>query len=774
MSFTQLEAAKIDTSTICKIIAYDYNGYNKTLYAGTGFIYHQDEENYYIMTNGHTLKNARAGIAASFYKDEYMTSLVNCELIRSFYQIGTSKDVAVLAIKKSDLPYKITPLKLNYNKVPVKKVVFGSGYPNGFWQQEWSGRVLPDNYERITVVNMPSLNGQSGSPVMVDIDGENYVVGMITYRFNNGVEPAQATGGYIDMDYIYDVILDKTDQYDTVLAKVGNAIAPAVMSDAYIIVDIHNKIRVYDDINGIKYPIVYTYAETKRAELPNYLAFCPYDEHPIKEHYPILDRLPTINKPKKPWLPPFNKPAVPDNQQPQPAPKVKPDNFWPGGAPDLAPEAEKPDNKPKPEDELKSEFKKLEDQYKSMLDKIEKSKEEQKRLSHEALEAERKVWEKRQQESERAKSVLEGKLAGLESKLSQLTAVQAEKPKAVTTDAQQQGFLGKVIGGITMIPSKIGSLFSTIGNNVTSDGIFWTIIATAGGMFIPGVRSALIARGVSPILLKIGGWAIRSGGFLRKFKKKVNSIEDDIETKTGISKEDIENIINKGKNIINFPNVGAGPFQGVDSNGNPVPMQNDSIELPSFPSANIQTPVPFPEYNNVQLADAYSEESLKNFQNPVNSEAKPQYNEVSKEVTEPAQLYVNKGIKEVVDKQMQATKTSLQELSYIGHLYKEGVEKLKNNELKDVNGAPVQSCKESADAVEKWVKQAFVSKVTQSVARKIENSDYLFAYRGMLYKEAVRLLGQGWFSGVTNYATAADAVERWVENLLFEKLTRNI
>lgn len=742
-----LKGAEIDTSTICKIIGYDNTVMRPISYVGTGFVYNEDESNYYIMTNGHVIKRVKSGLYLSFYKDSYMTSLVPCNLVSQFYKEGTTLDVAVVSIKKDVLPYEIKPLIVDYSEVPVNSLVFGAGYPSGYWMQQWVSRVIPDEYANITKITMGPVNAQSGSPVFIEKNGKNYVVGMVTYRFGNGISPAKFSGGYIDMAFIKQVTSGKPIMAEKVSASY-TLTAEKTETQSYFIVNSDNKIMSYYTYNGEKYPWIYNEGECQQVQLPPEYVFCPAEEHPYSQRYPILDRLPTINLPKKPLFPPFNKKQKFDTNPKAP----KKDSLWPQGAPDLTPksqfhpietepiqpekewspdkdeklEAEKPKVSQLELDRLKQKLAATENNIQHAIDK-------QKKLSSDALSAERRVHAERQKEYELERKKLQEQIKILEIKL-------AEKPKERPKPIRS--LFGKVIGGFKMVPEKISGAFDFVTGGITSNGIFWTLLLTGGSLLIPGVRAALIARGVSPVLIKVADVAVKMSKWAieKKMGKNtggiVSGITDKIKDKVS---DDVHNLVGDNPNTIDIP-----------------------------------------DYNNVQLTDPYSiepntvttvsKEISENGETSLDSSKEQKYNPES----ETLNWKVNRTIKEIVDRKTSNNGKSLQELSYLGHLYQEGVRKLKNNELKDINNAPIQGYKESADAVDRWVKMSFVNKVSRMETRNIDNDDYLYAYRGMLYKEGVELLRKGWFTGVLNYDTSADAVERWVEDLLYEKLTRNI
>ena len=151
--------------------------------SGSGITYSKDKNYYYILTAGHVVDTNTQYTVEFFDSGEIVLKIPAQREFISF-QANTTKDIAVL---KCDIRYF-----QNYqpNIIPVvdKKFIpkagtkiYGAGCPNGFWMQYWEAKV--NGVDGIMGFNMPPVGGQSGSGVCTEIDGKDYVFGLVNWRY---------------------------------------------------------------------------------------------------------------------------------------------------------------------------------------------------------------------------------------------------------------------------------------------------------------------------------------------------------------------------------------------------------------------------------------------------------------------------------------------------------------------------------------------------------------------------------------------------------------
>lgn len=149
---------------------------------GSGTIINEDENFYYILTNGHIVDQ---GIKyyVEFFDNGYKLDKVPAYLYLISYTYATTNDLAILRLDKIDLNDfvpNVIPLSKDNIDLEEDLLIYGSGYPRGKWNMIWIGRII-DLDEHTIYINMRPCHGQSGSGIIAEIDGELRVVGIVTW-----------------------------------------------------------------------------------------------------------------------------------------------------------------------------------------------------------------------------------------------------------------------------------------------------------------------------------------------------------------------------------------------------------------------------------------------------------------------------------------------------------------------------------------------------------------------------------------------------------------
>lgn len=167
---------------------------------GTGVVYDEDEEHYFIITaahcvvdyNGHPLINQNI----IFFHDGYESHPIQSEIAwhsltdDMFYEDFAykgwvtdefmSNDLAIVKIKKSDIKDyvdpSIVPLADKDTKIKANSIFITSGCPGIGWPTLLKGRIIESNEETFKISPTPR-GGRSGSGVF-DKDGE-HILGII-------------------------------------------------------------------------------------------------------------------------------------------------------------------------------------------------------------------------------------------------------------------------------------------------------------------------------------------------------------------------------------------------------------------------------------------------------------------------------------------------------------------------------------------------------------------------------------------------------------------
>lgn len=747
-----LSAADINYSAICKVVA----STPQQTQGGTGFVYNEDKDNYYIMTNGHVIEGMDKTYV-SFYKDSYVSNLIDTKLAAKRFQPNTTKDVAVLLLDKKKAPFEVTPLQLyDVDKNGALKIgdeVIGAGYPDGYWLQSWEARLSRrkiQNVPSLTTLTMGPVGGQSGSPVMIEVDGKNYVVGMVTFRFGVGIKPTESFGGYINLDYIKAVLNNKSDHVDVMPAKVEYHVNPEnrrlspyiqtvstqTQTQYFVLVDSKNLIIDYYILpNGEKVPKFYTREEFGNARLRPGDSFFPAEHHPACRDgklkrwlHRMRDGFPSIemHPPAEPFinkdLPPFNKPTVP------PTEKL---SLWPEGSPfDKKEDDKKPETKESPKEAPKDtqkqpekpvEAPKPDPRIAELEAKLKHAQDEQKRLNDDTLAAQRKVWAEKE--------------AALLAELEKAKKEPAEQPQ----EPEKKGFFGRVFGKISDVAGNtISSISGMIG--FSEEGTVLSILGLVVPFLIPGVREFAIAKGVSPTLIKGAEYAARFGKYLISKKKGTDKLngEDELPPISSIV-DDVDDI--PISPVVTTPVVVTQPVQ-EEKPAESEKSQNSEENTPNSPEPENED-----DYNNAE------------------------FNRIVNE-TQDSNTTIPQNIKEYIDLRITHGE-KLQEMVLVGHLYEEAVMRLGKGELTDDNGGPLVGHERIHKAITKWVRDEYIRKIPYQTSMSTDAVSYLTAYRGWLYQQAVTMLEKGDFP-VLNHTTAARVIQEWVQKAYYEKITRII
>ena len=175
----------------------------------TAFGIHEDEDNYYLLTAGHTIdgwKNyTRSADYKCIVKRKSPLDLTTSKFDISLYHNGTQqkfddvvkvvghiyednpgslKDLALLSVKKEDIKgygKSLNILKLATRKSDTKvgRLIWTCGHPNAGWPSAYKGTIIEDKWTEAITFYPPSMSGRSGSPLM-NYNGQK-VLGVIVY-----------------------------------------------------------------------------------------------------------------------------------------------------------------------------------------------------------------------------------------------------------------------------------------------------------------------------------------------------------------------------------------------------------------------------------------------------------------------------------------------------------------------------------------------------------------------------------------------------------------
>ena len=206
---------------VCKISIPKRDMFGNLGYSyGSGTVISSDDDKYYILTNGHVIKDAKSALVEFFHNGHKSASAsANVQWVR--YQSGTSIDAALLTVNKNvfgEIHPEIIPLADKDIKLSSGDYVYSSGCPEGRWGQAWEGRVI-ETLDNITHINHPPVSGQSGSALLANLKDENgnintRVVGLISWRVGDS---HKQYGGCVSLSRIHETFtgVPGRDRIDT-------------------------------------------------------------------------------------------------------------------------------------------------------------------------------------------------------------------------------------------------------------------------------------------------------------------------------------------------------------------------------------------------------------------------------------------------------------------------------------------------------------------------------------------------------------------------------
>ena len=229
---------------------------------GSGTVFSEDDENYYVMTNGHVIGRSNRG-HLEFFQDGYKSAMIPFKTEYSRYREGTALDLAVVSVKKKyfgRFPPRVIPLAPKGTDIKANDLVMAGGCPSAQWATAWKGRVLR-NAGAVISFNAAPIGGQSGSGVLVlikDDKGELHTrLGiLLAWRIGDGAWTDDGPDDYgagLSLQQIYEVME-------------GNGQGHPIEASYSIVVDKDNKNK-------------------SSAERLN--AVCPHCGHKIKDHIVI-------------------------------------------------------------------------------------------------------------------------------------------------------------------------------------------------------------------------------------------------------------------------------------------------------------------------------------------------------------------------------------------------------------------------------------------------------------------------------------------------------
>lgn len=726
----------------CKVNSYSYTGTQM----GSGVVFRENEDAYFIMTNGHVVNNG-VRYTVQFFDEGYRSREISVTKSWERYVPRASIDIAILSLDKDKLngyKPKIIPLADANVEIPKFTKVIGAGYPEGRWAQAWESRVLSYDDTRLSYF-MPPVKGQSGSGVLAQIGDKVVVIGINTWRYSNG---PRAYGAGVSAKHIHDAM---NNNVRVKVVPTSYKELPTASTD-------ENKRQVVTKNNPVcntcgrpkleHYYIRLDNGERKKDAKGNDLLHCPTcDKHDIthKEHLqkgweesqicgphgcfpriiyprprprprPQRPDNPSPQQPNNPWQPnPNPNPTQPDNGDIFPD-KPKPDN---PDRPGTTPDEPNHDKCEKEKGELQDKVEQLDGRIANLQEKLDSMKN-----SRAALEGEKKVLRNKIDELEREKDKLldenRSKERSLEQAQSQVEDLRQDKESLSSQIAQ----LSQSQQELEREKQKL------LASNENHEERLAEIAQEKKKLAEDKARLEEQLQNADSNVEKPG----RGGDSIKVIRDK-HWLDDE----TGGYGNTVENTsfgvagLLFGTLVVPFLKRKLGNMLGglvafgIQQAGGRVVRRFDDDD----DEDNKKKVDSIPQGPSVQVNQYNSKDKIPNY------------------------------FKEFFDHKENTTGESVETWAVYGVLYKEAVDELRKGKLYYKEGNRLQGQAKTADTLDAWVRHEFLQRTTiQDI--KTKNALYNEAMFGFLYKEAVMKLRKGEFN-VLGAKNTADAIQEWVE-----------
>lgn len=171
---------------------------------GSGTFIGCDGGQAYILTNYHVVTNASSA-SVDFWSNGDQVNLRG-RVVWRYYDENMPADFALIAVDADELEAKVDPPFVALGGKDARpgdnSFIISAGAPKGRFVQSWRGRVV-DYYNGSTALfQPPPVPGQSGSGIFEVVDGELFLVGVLTWLI--GAEGQDSSrGGAIPVSNIY-------------------------------------------------------------------------------------------------------------------------------------------------------------------------------------------------------------------------------------------------------------------------------------------------------------------------------------------------------------------------------------------------------------------------------------------------------------------------------------------------------------------------------------------------------------------------------------------
>lgn len=687
---------------------------------GSGTVIQHSHNKYFILTNGHVTDKIGSNAYVEFFKDGIFSKKYTGKVRWRIFNRGSSRDIAVVEVPDNIFggayhPTVIPLVSKDYKWVR-SQLIYGAGCPAARWMQGWHTRLLAD-YGNVIKYSMPPEGGQSGSGILVTVKnakGEKFtrLAGVVTWRIGNN--PDNSYGMGVTIKRIFDVFsgnskVDKLEDYklDRRTAREVGHFCPRCNKDK----------KDHLIITDGKNPSRFSSGELK--------LYCPKDKDALEKYksqnfsdkFRILRFEDCPDGKCFPWKRKGDSSPLPDF----------------GGNP-----------KPEPDNSLIIQL--LQDQIKKAEAKVKELTEKLKEYadSNADYEGQIKVLKDSIANLKGIKENLEaktGELSNQKDEISNLFGMEKTKNAALETSNLE------LIEENKLLSDRLKSFLNRF--DIPVLGPLGTFIAAILALISSGAVGATVwHRWLYPFLVRRFGKIpvkILSGIGKRRLRRR----HPELYERLFAEKSEKKKILVEEKLEKEYNNIGD------ESEVLPFPIEPDSI--------NNEEPESTDEKSVVTPTNSNTESVTVGRDVKVNSDNVYQFGKLAEIGSSyPVHLF-NQGSNFMEG-------LHVKEWAVRAGLYQEAINKLKNGELEFKPGVPLNGQVLTAKTIEEWVEEQ-VYKDARITEYEDEKAVYYEGYLGWLYYRAVLKLKNGEFN-VLGHKESAEAIEKWVRHEFYSRIIK--
>ncbi len=167
---------------------------------GTGTVFDQDAEYYYILTNDHVVDGGQYSVTIEYTKSHRKSGRISAKVIGTKHTKGLTFDIAILRVLKSKIGKTLPVIPIGSAK---PSLLLTTGCQAGAIQSTQQC-LVKERRNNLIYYNPTSLPGRSGS-AMTDVEGKE-ILGLVAWMTGGSDSVGVAMSGASIKDWCYSIV----------------------------------------------------------------------------------------------------------------------------------------------------------------------------------------------------------------------------------------------------------------------------------------------------------------------------------------------------------------------------------------------------------------------------------------------------------------------------------------------------------------------------------------------------------------------------------------